>query len=235
MVIEWVKPLAISHCPHGPILQRFRLHPAFADGAIFSAHIRRRHGKILPMLAANQSAPRAPEDYKPQPPPEGPSVAELSIPDADLSSAGAAELLHLTQRGEQVYIGLMQAMDEAFEHLVTVGDADGYPLMVERFKPKFASLDGNLSRIATHLERLSQPALASVVKQIAAKGPTRLNAKLEEQVLRQRLSVTDLDDEERPTMKAKCASVTAGLTSQNAAVEEQLEELRAELADLDEE
>ena len=186
------------------------------------------------MLAANQSVPRAPDEYKAQPPPEGPSVDDLRLPDGNIASAGAADLLHLVSRAEQIRVSLVKAMDEAFEHLVTQGEADGYPPMVERFKPKFAAIVDNLNRIASRLGgSLSQPALENMVKQIAAKAQSRLEAKLEEQVLRQRLSITDLESDERPALKTKLQSVSAGLTSQDAAVEELLEELRAELADLD--
>jgi malonyl CoA-acyl carrier protein transacylase len=187
------------------------------------------------MLASNQSVPRAPEAYKPAPPPEGPGVDELKITQSDVSSAGAVQLLHLAQRTEQVRIGLVKVLDDAFEHLVTQGDADGYPPMVDRFKPKFAAISENLDRVAAQLQVISQPMLANMVKQLVATGEPRLQAKLEEQVLRQRLSITELNDEERPALKAKLASVTEGLMRQDAAVEEQLEELRAELADLDEE
>lgn len=177
--------------------------------------------------------PRVPEAYKPTGPSEGPSVEDLKIADDEISTAGAAKCLHLTQRAEQVRISLVQSLDDAFEHLVTQGDADGYHPMIERFKPKFSTMTDNLERIIARLASLSQPALANVVKQVAAKGQSRLDAKLEEQVLRQRLSITDLEDEERPTLKAKLGKVTEGLKGQDAAVEELLEELRAELADLD--
>ena len=63
----------------------------------------------------------------------------------------------------------------------------------------------------------------------------RLTAKLEEQVLRQRLSLTDLESEERPALKQRLQEQQRGLAERAAAVEEALEELRAEAADLDDE
>ena len=56
--------------------------------------------------------------------------------------------------------------------------------------------------------------MVNMVKQIAAKAQSRLDAKLEEQVLRQRLSITDLESDERPALKTKLQSKSVGRVSQ---------------------
>ena len=122
----------------------------------------------------------------------------------------------------------------AYTGAVTQGDADGYAPLCARFQPKFVALQENLEDIVKRLQALGQPMLASMVGKMAAAAPHRLSDKLEEQVLRQRLSVCELESDERPALKEQLQSVQAKLQAQDASVEETLEELRAELADLDE-
>ena len=124
--------------------------------------------------------------------------------------------------------------DDAFERLVTVGQADAYPACVERFKPKFAAIDADLERIAMRCDSRNQQPLSGLVRSIIREERKRLEAKLAEQVLRQRYSISELDDEDRPAIKQRLQKTSAELAERAAAVEEALEELRAEAADIEE-
>lgn len=186
-------------------------------------------------MAGGTNEPRTREAYIEPPPDEGPTAEDLAIPEEAIAEAIASSCLGFASKVEQHNLNLFAAFDNAFEHLVTRGDASGYPPMVDRFKPKFAALEQNLERIAARLDALKQVPLAGLVRRMATAAPDRLEKKLEEQVLRQQVSVSELESEERPALKERLKAVTASLKTKDAAVEEVLEELRAELADLDEE
>ena len=117
---------------------------------------------------------------------------------------------------------LITFFDDAFEHLVTDGRADDYPGLVQRFKSKFSVIDQNIERIAAKLGGL----IPNLMRAVLTDEKARLDLKCEEQVLRQHLSTTDLEDDARPALKQKVASVTASLSAKAAKVEESLEELR---------
>ena len=180
-------------------------------------------------MLARGAAPRPAVDAPP--PSEGPSVDDLTIGEADFRDAGARLLIALVNRAQQLRVGartqapqpsrlrrgpmpttrvrvpcaaaVFGHFDDAFERLVTVGDADGYPACVERFKPKFGALDGNLERCAMRLDALQQAPVGTIVRGIIRDERARFDAKCDEQVLRQRLSLTDLGSEERADLKAK--------------------------------
>jgi len=166
-------------------------------------------------------------------PSEGPSADDLAVPNQMMRTAGTRDLLQIVQRTEQMRISVTAALDDAFERLVTQGNADGYHPMIERFRPKFAALDGNLVNCSTRLDSNSAPMLAGLVRKIIKEETLRLDTKLEEQVLRQRLSLTDLDADDRPALKSRLQEVEISLKTSGATIEEALEELRAEAADLD--
>ena len=184
------------------------------------------------MLAHSRAQPRS--EMAP-PADEGPSVDDLTLPEPAVRGAGVLELIKFVQRVHEFRISVFGHFDDAYERLVTVGDADGYPACVERFRPKFAALDGDLERVAMRLDALQQPPLGALARSILRSERKRFDAKLEEQVLRQRLSITDLEDDERPALKQQVQQKGAALAAQAAAVEEALEELRAEAADAEDE
>lgn len=171
-----------------------------------------------------------------EPPPlsEGPSVDDLTLPEAQIRDAGVRTLISLVQKAQQLRVATFGNFDDAFERLVTVGDADGYPACVERFKPKFAALDSNLERCAMRLDALQQAPCGTLVRSITRNERLRFEAKCDEQVLRQRLSLTELESEERPDLKSKVQAKSEALAAHAMAVEEALEELRAEAADVEE-
>ena len=160
---------------------------------------------------------------------------ECTLPEKDIRDTKARGLILLVSKVQQLRVGIFDYFDDAFERLVTVGDAEGYPACVERFKPKFTALDGDLERCAMRLDALQQAPLGTLVRGIIRIERIRFDAKCEEQVLRQRLSLTELDSDERPALKTSVVQKTAALAAEAAKVEEALEELRAEAADLDEE
>ena len=184
------------------------------------------------MLAASSNAHKQKEELDP-PPSEGPSVESLRIPDSDIISSSTAALLRLVQKSSEMRIGLYSTFDDCFENLVTRGKADEYSGLVDRFKLKFSAIDDTLGRVCDRLHVASQPALVAMVQTVIREERDRLAAKLDEQVLRQHLSTTDLESEERPALKKRVQDVSSSLASKAAAVEDALEELRAEAADLD--
>ena len=159
---------------------------------------------------------------------EGPSAHELMMDGGEINSSDDADLFKLFFKNQTMRVSIFGVFDDAFEFLVTDGKADEYPGLCDRFKEKFGALDKNVERIAAKLPPMLSNMMLAVVKEEQA----RLELKLEEQVLRQHLSTTELEDEERPALKKKTESVTANLAALGAKVEEILEELRAELADL---
>ena len=163
---------------------------------------------------------------------EGPSVEELTLPQDALGSASDADLFRFFFAHQTARIELITFFDDAFEHLVTDGRADDYPGLVQRFKSKFAVIDQNIERIAAKLGGLG-PVIPNLMRAVLTEEKARLDLKCEEQVLRQHLSTTNLEDDARPALKQKVASVTASLSAKAAKVEESLEELRAEQADLE--
>jgi hypothetical protein len=183
-------------------------------------------------MLARSSGAHKPKDEVEAPQPEGPSVESLEIPQADIEASGTVALLQLVQRAQQMRIRLFSTFDDAFEMLVTHGKADEYPGLVDRFKLKFAAIDDTQTRVCDRLQAM-QPALVAMVKTVIREEQSRLMAKLDEQVLRQHLSTTDLESDERPGLKRRLQDVSASLASRAAAVEEALEELRCEMADLD--
>jgi hypothetical protein len=84
------------------------------------------------------------------------------------------------------------------------------------------------------LDALQQAPLGNMVRGVNRSELTRFDAKLEEQVCRQRLSLTELESAERPDLKKRVQELAATLAREGGAVEEALEELRAEAADADE-
>lgn len=173
------------------------------------------------MLAHSRLEPRAAE-AGPRAPDEGPSLEDLTLPEPALRDAGVRQLVSFVMRVHSFRVAAFGRFDDAFEHLVTVGDADGYPACVERFKPKFAALDANLERIAMRLDALHQAVLGGLVRGVVRCERTRFTVKLDEQVLRQRLSVSELESEERPALKASVKAKEQALAAQASAVEEAL-------------
>ena len=159
---------------------------------------------------------------------EGPSAHDLMMDGEEINASDDSDLFRLFFKNQAMRVNIFAVFDDAFEFLVTDGKADEYPGLCDRFKEKFAALDKNVERIAAKLPPMLSNMMLAVVKEEQA----RVELKLEEQVLRQHLSTTALEDEERPSLKKKTESVTANLAARAAKVEESLEELRAELADL---
>lgn len=184
-------------------------------------------------MLSSVSAPRA---AVPAPPPsEGLTVDEMTLPEQVVRDAGARALIGLVSRCQEFRVAAFGHFDDAFERLVTVGDAQGYPDCVDRFKPKFAALDANLERCAMRLDAQQQAPCGQLVRTIIRHERTRFDAKCDEQVLRQRLGLSELGSEERSELKANVQAKEQALSTAAAAVEEALEELRAEAADLDDE
>ena len=182
-------------------------------------------------MLARGAAPR--EAVPPPQPSEGPSVEDLHLLERDIRDEGLISLISLVQRVQQMRVGLYEYFDDAFERLVTVGDAEGYPSCVDRFKPKFAACDEDLERIAMRLDALHGP-VSALVRNVIREERVRFSAKCDEQVLRQRLSLTEVESDERPALKQRVQEVGATLARHAESVEEALEELRAEAADADE-
>ena len=169
------------------------------------------------------------------PPSEGYTVEDLTVPEHAIADEGVRSLILLAQRVQQMRVQVYSHFDDAFERLVTVGDAAGYPPCVERFKPKFAACDDDLERIAVRLDALRHAPIGALTRNVVRSERLRFAAKCEEQVLRQRLSLVDLESDERPALKQQVQAASSGLAQLAASVEEALEELRAEAADADDE
>ena len=185
------------------------------------------------MLASRGEAPRA---AVPEPKAdEGPSAEDLIMPERQIRDTGARDLLGLISRIQGLRVSVYKFFDDAFERLVTVGDAEGYPACVDRFRAKFQALDSDLERIAMRLDGLKQAPLGTLVRGVIRSERTRYEAKCDEQVLRQRLSLTEVESEEHASLKQQVKKVQSTLATRAEAVEEALEELRAEAADMEEE
>ena len=184
------------------------------------------------MLARSAAGPRAAAAA--DAPSEGPSVEDLSLPEHQIRDVGVRQLILLAHKVQELRVAVFGHFDDTFERLVTVGDAEGYPACVERFKARFAACDENLERVAMRLDALQQAPIGMLVRGVIRLERSRLDAKCNEQVLRQRLSVTDLESEERPGLKQRVQELAGSLAQRAAEVEEALEELRAEAADCDE-
>ena len=184
------------------------------------------------MLARSAAGPRAAAAA--DAPTEGPSVEDLSLPEHQIRDVGVRQLILLAHKVQELRVAVFGHFDDTFERLVTVGDAEGYPACVERFKARFAACDENLERVAMRLDALQQAPIGMLVRGVIRLERSRLDAKCNEQVLRQRLSVTDLESEERPGLKQRVQELAGSLAQRAAEVEEALEELRAEAADCDE-
>jgi hypothetical protein len=84
------------------------------------------------------------------------------------------------------------------------------------------------------LDQLKHAPIGTLVRDVIRRERARFNAKCDEQVLRQRLSLTELESDDRPALKQRVQQVSAQLATEAEKIEEALEELRAEAADADE-
>lgn len=174
-------------------------------------------------MLARGAAPR--REVAAPPPDEGPGVDDLTLPESAIRDRGIVALISLVQQVQQLRIVVYRHFDDSFERLVTAGDADGYPPCVERFKPKFLACDSGLERVAMRLDALQQAPLGNMVRDVIRRERKRYDAKCDEQVCRQRLSVTDVEADDHPELKKRVQTLGATLASEGAAVEEALEEL----------
>jgi hypothetical protein len=106
------------------------------------------HGVATKMLARG-AAPRP--ELPPPPASEGPSLEDCQLPEHEIREQGMTGLISLVQRVQAQRVGLYGHFDDAFERLVTVGDADGYPACVDRFKSRFLAARGlRLNSVCPH-------------------------------------------------------------------------------------
>lgn len=184
-------------------------------------------------MLARGAGPRA--AIEAAPPSEGASVDDLTLPEHVIRDERLRGLISIVHKVQEMRVSVYKHFDDAFERLVTAGDAEGYRPCVDRFKPKFLACNDDLERIAMRLDALSQKPVANLVRNVMRCERVRFDAKCDEQVLRQRYSVTDLEADERPELKQQVHAKASFLAEQAAAVEEALEELRAEAADAEDE
>ena len=131
-------------------------------------------------MLASGTGPRA--AIEAPPPSEGPSAEDLKLPEHVIRDEGLRGLIMLVQRVQSLRVAVFGHFDDAFERLVTVGDADGYPACVERFKSRLAACDDDLERIAMRLYALQHPPVAAGVRSVIRAERARLDAKCDEQV-----------------------------------------------------
>lgn len=165
-------------------------------------------------------------------PEEGPSADELTMPVARTDSPAA--LVRSVQRSQEVRVAVAVRFEEIFEFYVTAGRADDYQGLVARFNARFEALSSNLERAAAALETAKQPPLARLVRSVAREEAAHLEAALQVQVLRQRLSVSDSESESHAEIKQVLQVAQARVSKSREAIFETLDELRCEAADLDE-
>ena len=114
---------------------------------------------------------------------------------------------------------------------MTVGDAAAYGPLVEEFKALFGTVAANLQRVQTALEQQALPLLATMVRTVERAEGRRLTIELERQVLRQRLSRGE--EEEQAALRVRLESTREAQQACIDEIREALDELRAEAADLD--
>ncbi len=170
-----------------------------------------------------------------EPPKEGPSAAELLIPDDVMKEASASQLVALVQQSQEKRIQVAATFDDQFEHLVTAGRADDYAALCERFMERFRAIADNLDRAGSALAAGSVhgDALAQMVRAINAEEARRLELQLELQVTRQRLSLSEAESEEAQGGKQRVKTLEGALSTSTGKIYEALEELRCEAADLE--
>ena len=169
-----------------------------------------------------------PKPHPPAPPKPTPSVDDLTAPTEGCS---ARELLRIVQKNNGAVLQLSELFESRFADLVTEGRADEYAPLCETFKPLFGACSANLSRVEAALAA-PQPALASMVKTCRVAEERRFELELQRQVLRQRMSRAE--DEEQQELRKQLKAVEAEQGGRVEVIRETLEELRAEEYDLEE-
>jgi hypothetical protein len=134
------------------------------------------------MLAGN--APARPQPTL-APSDPTPSVEDLTV---DVEGKQAFALCQVVQKASEVFLRLAELFESRFGDLVTVGDAAAYGPLVEEFKVLFGTVAANLQRVQAALEQQALPLLATMVRTVERAEGRRLTIELERQVLRQRLS-----------------------------------------------
>ena len=167
----------------------------------------------------------SPEPSDPEPSPE-----ELSMPAHVYEGANAPALLRAVFQNEEARVALTALFDSGFEDLVTGGRASEYGALVERFKLKYAAVDENLAQIASRLPAALAPSVNSVLRLEGERAAFLLRV----QVLRQRLSMAELDQPDRPQMAQELGALRKQMQSTMGEIAETLEELRSEAADYEE-
>lgn len=170
----------------------------------------------------------------PPTPSEGPSADELEVPPDVIAASTAVELVKLVQRVQEARLAVTERFQSRFEDLVTAGQAADYKGLVDRFRPRYAAVDDSLERIAVALSP-AHGMLASLVRGIIKREAARLDLALEEQVLRQNLSLLGPDEPDRPELKGRVGALQKKLAETEGAIHEGLEELRCEAADIEDE
>ena len=171
----------------------------------------------------------------PAPVSEGPNAEDLTLPEHEIRDEGVRGLIAIVNKLAQLRVAVYGHFDDAFERLTTIGDADAYPACVDRFKQRFKALDDDLERIAMRLDALKQPPISNLVRSVVRAERDRYSCKCDEQVLRQRFSLSEFESDERASLKSQMQAATASLAQKAESVEEALEELRAEAADFEDE
>ena len=131
----------------------------------------------------------------------------------------------------QVSLRLSELFESRFGDLVTVGDAAAYGPLVEEFKALFGTVAANLQRVQTALKQQALPLLATMVRTVERAEGQRLTIELERQVLRQRLSRGE--EEEQAALRVRLKATREAQQGCIDEIREALDELRAEAADLD--
>lgn len=167
----------------------------------------------------------------PEPPKEGPTADELSIPAEVLDAASSTKLVALVQQSQTQRINVAQKFEDVFEILVTGGRADEYTALCDRFSTRFGALSRNLEMCAARLS--GEPALATMVQDVNASEAKRLELQMELQVVRQRLSLAEVESEDAAGGKQRVTALEGELKALTGQIYESLEELRCEAADLE--
>lgn len=160
-----------------------------------------------------------------------PSVDDLTMP-LDEGSTSTLELCTAVQKVSQSVLALSELFESRFGDLVTAGRASEYPPLVDEFKALFAAASGNLERIHAALEKRGLPVVAGLVRTVQRSEESRLTIELERQVLRQRLSRGE--EEEQVALRERLRETQKEQDGCVEEIREALEEIRAEAADLEE-
>tara|TARA_B110001452_G_scaffold46949_1_gene35912 strand:- start:59 stop:520 length:462 start_codon:yes stop_codon:yes gene_type:complete len=150
----------------------------------------------------------------------------------DEAGTSTIELCTAVQKVSQSVLALSELFESRFGDLVTAGRASEYPPLVDEFKALFAAASSNLERIHAALDKRGLSMVAGLVRTVQRKEERRLAIELERQVLRQRLSRAE--EEEQVAIRERLRETQKEQDGCVEEVREALEEIRAEAADLEE-